>query len=77
MMGLQVHVACGEAAAVGFDAYLTRGGQEVNHLLNSASSMHVQGDGDEIVRHRLADEVALLICREFKQFLTKVVAKGI
>jgi hypothetical protein len=39
--------------------------------------MHVERDVDKVLRHRLADEVALFICGVLKQLLAEVVTKGI
>lgn len=39
--------------------------------------MHIKGNIDKILSHRLADDIALLIGRVLEQFLAKVIAKRI
>ncbi len=46
-------------------AGLSRVRQKVNHLLNSSGAVHVEGDGDQIVGHGLADDAALFLSRVF------------
>lgn len=56
---------------------LTLGGQEINHLLNGSSSVHVQRDGDEVSCHGFTYEIPLLICGVFKQLLAQIIAERI
>jgi len=56
---------------------LASSGQEINHLLYSSRTMHVQRDANEILSDRFANNVALVIRGELKKFLAKVVAKWI
>lgn len=39
--------------------------------------MHVQRDVDEVLRDRLADDIALLVCGVLKKLLAEVVAKWV
>ena len=39
--------------------------------------MHVEGDVDQILRDRLADQVALLIGAVLEELLAQVVAEGV
>ena len=56
---------------------LSASGQEIDHLLNGAGSMHVQRDIDQIRGNGIADKVALFIRRILQQLLAKVIAKGV
>lgn len=56
---------------------LTASGEEVDHLLNRTSTMHIERDVDKILGHRLADEITLLVRGELKELLTEVVAEGV
>lgn len=58
-------------------SYLAARRKEVDHLLNRTCTMHVEGDVDQILRDRLADQVALLIGAVLEELLAKVVAKRI
>lgn len=40
---------------------LTRTGEEVDHLLDSTGTVHVQADTDELARHRLDDGGSLFL----------------
>jgi len=51
--------------------------KEVDHLLNSSGTVHVQGDADEIVGDRLADDISLLLGRVFQELLAEVVTEGV
>lgn len=52
-------------------------GQEVDHLLNSSGSVHIQGNVDQVLGNRLADDTTLLVGRVLQQLLAKVVAEGV
>lgn len=56
---------------------LSASGQKVNHLLNSASTMHVQRNVDQVLSNGFADEIALIIGRVFEQLLAQIIAKGV
>jgi len=56
---------------------LSASGQEINHLLNSASSMHVQRDIDQVRGDGIADEVALFVRCILQQLLAKIVAERV
>ncbi len=56
---------------------LTSVGEEVDHLLDGSSTVHVERDGDELVGHRVADRGTLLFRRVFQELLTKIVSEGI
>ena len=56
---------------------LSAGGQEINHLLNSASSMHVQRNVDQIRGNGITDEVALFIRRILQQLLAEIIAERV
>lgn len=56
---------------------LSASGQEINHLLNSTGSMHVQRDVDQVRGNGIADEVALFVRRILQQLLAKIVAEGV
>ena len=56
---------------------LSASSQEINHLLYSSSSMHVQRNVDQIRGNRFTDEVALFVRRILQQLLAKVVAKRV
>lgn len=56
---------------------LSASSQEINHLLNSASSVHVQRNVNQVRGNGFTDEIALFIRRILQQLLTKVVAKGV
>ena len=56
---------------------LSTSGQEVNHLLDRTGAVHVQGDVDEVLRDRFANQIALLIGTVLQQLLAQVVSKGI
>ena len=51
--------------------------EEVDHLLDGARAVHVEGDVDEVLGDGLADEVTLLVGAELEELLTQVVAEGI
>ena len=48
------------------DTDLSASGQEVDHLLHSTSAMHVEGNVDQVLCDRLADEVPLFVCGIFQ-----------
>jgi hypothetical protein len=56
---------------------LASGGQEINHLLYSPRTMHVQRDGNEILSDGFADNVALIVRRELEEFLAQIVAERV
>lgn len=56
---------------------LSASGQEINHLLNCTSSMHVQRDVDQIRGNGIADEIALFIRCILQQLLAKIVAEWV
>ena len=56
---------------------LSASGQEINHLLNSTGSMHVQRDVDQVRGNGIADEVALFVRGILQQLLAKIVAEGV
>lgn len=56
---------------------LSPGSQEINHLLDSPSPMHVQRDVDQIRGNGIANEVTLFIRRVLQQLLAKIVAEGV
>ena len=56
---------------------LPAGRQEIDHLLHSTCTVHVQGDVHEILCNRLADEVPLFVRGVLQQLLTEIVAKWI
>lgn len=45
---------------------LTRGRQEIDHLLDSSRAVHVQGDVDKVLSDRSADLIPLFIGRVFE-----------
>lgn len=67
----------GGEARKGGRTHLARGRQEVDHLLHGARAVHVERDGDEVGRDRLADGVALLVGRVLEELLAEVVAEGV
>lgn len=56
---------------------LASGGQEVNHLLHSPRTMHVQRDSNEILSNGFANNVTLVIRGELEKFLAQVVAEWV
>ncbi len=52
-------------------------GDELNHLLQSASAMLVQGDLDHLGSSVGDEHSTLLVVGEFKQLLTKIISEGI
>jgi hypothetical protein len=56
---------------------LASGGQEINHLLYSSRTVHVQRDGNEILSNRFADNVALIVRGELEEFLAQIVAERV
>lgn len=56
---------------------LSRVREEIDHLLNSSSSVHVERDGDKIVSDGFADDVPLFLCRVFEQFLAEIVSERV
>ena len=56
---------------------LTRLRQEVDHLLDSPRSVHVQADTNEIAGDRVDDGRSLLFGRVLEQLLAQVVSKGV
>lgn len=56
---------------------LTRGGDEFNHLLQSPSSMLVEGNADEIAGGLLDENSALLVIAILQELLAEVVTEGI
>lgn len=56
---------------------LSTSGQEINHLLNGTSPVHIQRDIDQILCNRVTNDIALLVCRVLKKLLTQVVTKRI
>lgn len=57
--------------------HLSRGREEVNHLLDSPGSVHVERDGDKVRSDRLADGVPLLVRRVLEQLLAEVVSERV
>lgn len=56
---------------------LSRLSKEVDHLLNSSSTVHVQTDANEISSNRFDDGGSLLLGRVLEKLLTEVVAEWI
>jgi hypothetical protein len=56
---------------------LPRVGQEVDHFLDSSSTVHVERDGNKVIGDRLADDAALFFGRVFQQLLAEVVAEWV
>ena len=56
---------------------LSRLGEEVDHLLDSPRSVHVQADADEITSDRVDDGRSLLFGRVLEELLAEVVAERI
>ena len=50
-----------ERAGTGTQTCLALSGEEVDHLLDSASAVHVEGDVDKILCDGLANQVALFV----------------
>ena len=57
--------------------YLSPSRQEVNHLLDSTGTVHVQRDVDQVLRDRLADDIALFVGSILEQLLAEIVAKRV
>lgn len=57
--------------------YLSASREEIDHLLDGTGTVHVKRNIDEILSNRLADDVALVICRIFQQLLAQIVTEGI
>jgi hypothetical protein len=51
--------------------------EEIDHLLDGTSTVHVQRDSDKIIGNRFADDVSLFLSRVFQKLLAEVVAKGV
>lgn len=62
---------------VGDITYLTLSRQEIDHLLNGTSAVHVERNRNKIASHGFADEVALVVGGILEQLLAEVIAKGI
>lgn len=75
-VGLTERLASNRKKSIG-KSNLSASGQEINHLLNSTSSMHVQRNIDEIRGNGITDEVALFIRRILKQLLAKIITEGV
>ena len=56
---------------------LSASGEEVDHLLHGTCAVHIEGDVDQVLSNRLADEVTLLIGAELEKLLTQVIAEGV
>jgi hypothetical protein len=56
---------------------LASGGQEINHFLCCARTVHVQRNVNEILSDGLANDVSLIICGELEELLAQIVAKGV
>ena len=56
---------------------LVLGREEVDHLLDRPGTVHVQGDVDELLGYRLADDVPLLVRRVLEELLAQIVAERI
>jgi hypothetical protein len=56
---------------------LASGGQEINHLLYSSRTVHVQRDGNEILSDGFADNVALIVRGKLEEFLAQIVAEWV
>jgi len=56
---------------------LTRGGDELDHLLQSSGAVLVESDTDEIMRGVLDQDSTLLIIAILEQLLAEVVSEGI
>jgi len=56
---------------------LTRGGDELDHLLQSSGAVLVESDTDEIMRGILDQDSTLLIIAILEQLLAEVVSEGI
>ena len=58
----QSHNIDTQSVVEGSDLFLlTRTGEEVDHLLDSTGTVHVQADTDELARHRLDDGGSLFL----------------
>jgi hypothetical protein len=57
--------------------HLTLSGQEIDHLLNGTSTMHVERNRDKVASDGFADKVALVVGGILEQLLAEVIAKGI
>lgn len=55
----------------------SRVGQEVNHLLDGSSAVHVERDANQVIGDGFANDVSLFIGRVFEELLAEVVAEGI
>ena len=60
-----------------FNTCLALRRQEVDHLLNRPSTVHVQRDVDKVRRDRFADDVPLLVRGVLQELLAEVVAERI
>lgn len=58
-------------------SWLPRVAKEVDHLLNGASTVHVEGDANEIIGNRFADGVPLFVRGVFEELLAEVVTEGV
>jgi hypothetical protein len=56
---------------------LASSGQEINHFLYCARTVHVQRNVDEILSDGLANDVSLIVCGELEELLAQVVTKGV
>lgn len=56
---------------------LLRGRQELNHLLDSTGTVHVQGNVDQLGRNILNNDGALLVAAKLQQLLAQIVAERI
>jgi hypothetical protein len=57
--------------------WLSGRSEEIDHLLHSSSSVHVERNTNEVISNRFDDGRSLFVGRVFEQFLTQVVAEGI
>jgi hypothetical protein len=53
------------------------GGEKFNHLLESSSSVLIEGDLNQLRRGVFDESSALLIVRIFKQLLAEIIAEWI
>lgn len=51
--------------------------EEIDHLLHGTCTVHIEGDVNQVLGDRLADDIALLIGAELQKLLTQVVAEGV
>ena len=51
--------------------------EEIDHLLNGSSTVHVERDPNKIISNRLDDGSSLLVGRVFQEFLTEVISEWV